>query len=300
LIPSACLIVNPAAGRGAVGANLPLVRSVFAAHGVDNIYESAGPGDEERLAARAVQEGMQTIVAVGGDGTCGRIANAILRSAAPCRLAVVPAGTGNDFAKTLGMNKYSAAQVAELVIRGDATQIDVGLADGHYFLNSCGFGFDASVLEATSRVRLLKGDAVYIYSALRQLFTYRGVEVSVNGAPDVKSGSMLMVTVSNGRWLGGAFKIAPQASVLDGKLDACFLGDSNVMQRMKLFLGAMRGTHIGMPSVSAAGVHDLTLTFHDIPLMEIDGELRRAQSRTVNIKCVPRALSVVAAPGALV
>jgi diacylglycerol kinase family enzyme len=198
------------------------------------------------------------------------------------------------------MNKYSPAQVAELVVRGDATRIDVGLADGHYFLNSCGFGFDASVLEATSRIRFLKGDAVYIYSALRQLFTYRGIEVSVSGAIGVKSGSMLMVTVSNGRWLGGAFKIAPQASVLDGKLDACFLGDSNVMQRMKLFLAAMRGTHIGMPSVSAAGVQDLTLTFPDSPLMEIDGELRRAQSRTVNVKCVPRALSVVAAPSALV
>jgi diacylglycerol kinase (ATP) len=276
------------------------VRSAFAAHGIDSVYESTGPGDEERLAERAVRDGMQTIVAVGGDGTCGRIANAILRSAAQCRLAVFPAGTGNDFAKTLGMNKYSPAQVAELVVRGDATRIDVGLADGHYFLNSCGFGFDASVLEATSRIRFLKGDAVYIYSALRQLFTYRGIEVSVNGAIGVKSGSMLMVTVSNGRWLGGAFKIAPQASVLDGKLDACFLGDSNVMQRMKLFLAAMRGTHIGMPSVSAAGVQDLTLTFPDSPLMEIDGELRRAQSRTVNVKCVPRALSVVAAPSALV
>jgi diacylglycerol kinase (ATP) len=294
------LIVNPAAGRGAVGANLPFVRAAFAAHGIDKVYESAAPGDEERLAARAVRDGVQTIVAVGGDGTCGRIANAILRSGVQCHLAALPAGTGNDFAKTLGVNKYSPAQVAELVVRGDAKQIDVGLADGHYFLNSCGFGFDATVLEATIRVRFLKGDAVYIYSALRQLFTYRGIEVSVSGASGVKSGSMLMVTVSNGRWLGGAFKIAPQASVLDGKLDACFLGDSSVMRRVRLFLGAMRGTHIGMPSVSAAAVQDLTLTFPDSPLMEIDGELRRAQSRTVNVKCVPRALAVVAAPGALV
>jgi diacylglycerol kinase (ATP) len=276
------------------------VRSAFAAHGIDKVYESTAPGDEERLAVRAVRDGVQTIVAVGGDGTCGRIANAILQSAAECRLAVVPAGTGNDFAKTLGLRRCSPEQVADLVVRDDAGKIDVGIADGHYFLNSCGFGFDASVLEATSRVRFLKGDAVYIYSALRQLFTYRGVEVSVSGAPGVKGGSMLMVTVSNGRWLGGAFKIAPQASVLDGELDACFLGDSNVMQRMKLFLGAMRGTHIGMPSVSAAGVEELMLTFPDNPLMEIDGELRRAQSRTVSVKCVPLALSVVAAPGALV
>jgi diacylglycerol kinase (ATP) len=282
-----------------VGANLPSVRSAFAAHGIDKIYESTAPGDEERLAARAVRDGIQTIVAVGGDGTCGRVANVILKSAAKCRLAVLPAGTGNDFAKTLGVSRYTPVQVADLVAKGDAKQIDVGLADGHYFLNSCGFGFDASVLEATSRVRFLKGDSVYIYSALRQLFTYRGVEVSASGAPGVKSGSMLMVTVSNGRWLGGAFKIAPSASVLDGKLDACFLGDSNVVQRLKLFLGAMRGTHIGMPSVSAAAVQELMLTFPDSPLMEIDGELRRAQSRTVNVKCVPLALAVVAASGAL-
>ena len=294
------VIANPAAGRGAGLAKLAALRGEIESCGVTEFHSSSFAGDEELHAARALEAGAQTIVVVGGDGTCGRIANAILQSGAQCRLAVVPAGTGNDFAKTLGVNKYSPAQVAELVVRGDAKQIDVGLADGHYFLNSCGFGFDASVLEATSRVPFLKGDAVYIYSALRQLFTYRGLEVSVGGATAVKSGSMLMVTVSNGRWLGGAFKIAPQASVLDGKLDACFLGDSSVMRRVRLFLGAMRGTHIGMPSVSAAAVQDLTLTFPDSPLMEIDGELRRAESRTVNVKCVPRALAVVAAPGALV
>jgi diacylglycerol kinase (ATP) len=258
------------------------------------------PGDEDALTVKALGEGVNKIVVIGGDGTTGRVANAIIRSGTRCLLAVVPGGTGNDFAKTLGVHKYKPEQIAQLVARGSETRIDVGHADGHYFLNSCGFGFDASVLEATSRVRFLKGDAVYIYTALSQLFTYRGIEVAVSGVPGVKSGSMLMVTLSNGRWLGGAFKIAPQASVLDGKLDACFLGDSGVMRRVRLFLGAMRGTHIGMPSVSAARVQDLTLTFADSPLMEIDGELRRAQSRTVNVKCVPRALAVVAAPGALV
>jgi len=300
LIPSACLIINPAAGRGAVRATLPFVRSAFAARGIDNVYESAAPGDEERLAAWAVRAGVQTIVAVGGDGTWGRIANAILRSGAECRLAVVPTGTGNDFAKTLGVNRYAPEQIADLVVRGDATRIDVGLADGHYFLNSCGFGFDPSVLGASNRVRFLKGDAVYIYSALGQLFTYRGIEVSANGVPGVKLGSMLMVTVSNGRSLGGAFKIAPRASVLDGRLDACFFADSNLVQRVKVFVGAMRGTHIGMPSVSAASVQQLALTFPSNPLMEVDGELRVARSRTVELQCVPRALSVVAAPGALV
>ncbi len=294
------VIANPAAGRGASSGILGQVREEAGRRGFEQFEQTSAPGDEEQLTARAIRAGATTIVAVGGDGTCGRIANAILRSSAPCRLAVVPTGTGNDFAKTLGVAGYTPAQVADLVARGESTPIDVGLADGYHFLNSCGFGFAPSVLEASNRVRFLKGDAVYIYSALGQLFSYLGMEVSASGAPGVKRGRMLMVTVSNGRSLGGAFKIAPNASVLDGKLDACFFSDSNVVERVKLFVGAMRGTHIGMPSVSAVGVEQLALTFATSPAMEMDGELRRAGAKTVELKCVPRALSVLAAPGAII
>jgi diacylglycerol kinase (ATP) len=298
LTEAACLVVNPAAGRGRIRSTLPSLRAAFHARGITTTYETTAPGEEEEIAQRAIGAGARTIVAVGGDGTCGRIANAILRSGVACRLAVVAAGTGNDFAKTLGVSRYTPRQIADLVVRSEATRIDVGLADRYHFLNSCGFGFDASVLEASNDVRLLKGDAVYIYSALRQLFSYRGIDVSATGAPGVAQSRMLMVTVSNGRFLGRVFKIAPHASVLDGRLDACFIGDSNVAERVKLFIGAMRGTHLGMPSVSAASVQHLSLTFASNPLMEIDGELRRAASPTVELTCVPRALSVIAAPGA--
>jgi diacylglycerol kinase family enzyme len=109
-----------------------------------------------------------------------------------------------------------------------------------------------------------------------------------------------MVTVSNGRYLGGAFKIAPHASVLDGRLDACFFADSNVVERARLFVGALRGAHLGLRGVSSASVDNLALTFAAPPPMEIDGELRTARSVTVELKCLRRALSVVAAPGALV
>jgi diacylglycerol kinase (ATP) len=154
------------------------------------------------------------------------------------------------------------------------------------------------VLDASNRVRFLKGDAVYIYSALRQLFSYPGVEVSTNGVAGVKHQRMLMITVSNGRFLGGAFKIAPHASVLDGRLDACFFTDSNVVERVRLFAGALRGTHLEMPHVVSARVQQMALTFPSAPQMEMDGELRTARSKTVELKCIPRALSVIAAPGA--
>jgi diacylglycerol kinase (ATP) len=294
-----CLIVNPAAGRGRIRAALPRLRAEFRARGISSEHETSAPGEEEELAERAILAGARTIIAVGGDGTCGRIANAILRSGVACRLAVVPAGTGNDFAKTLGVSRYTPEQIADLVVRGDATRIDVGAADGYHFLNSCGFGFDASVLEASNDVRFLRGDAVYIYAALRQLFSYRGIGVSSDGVASPNGQTMLMVTVSNGQFLGGVFKIAPTASVVDGRLDACFIGDSNVADRVRLFVGAIRGSHLGMQSVSAAKVQQLTLTFTSNPSMEMDGELRKAKSATVELRCIPRALSVIAAPGAL-
>jgi len=299
LTQAVCLIVNPAAGRGGIRASLPRILAAFAAHGVARVYETSNPGEEESLASSAISDGARVIVAIGGDGTCANVAAAIIRAHTACALAVVPGGTGNDFAKTLGVADHSPERIAALVAEGETTEIDVGFAEGRCFLNSCGFGFDASVLEASNRVRFLKGKAVYIYSALKQLFTYPGVYASSSGKPVTKRGRMLMLTVSNGRSLGGAFKIAPHASVLDGKLDACFFGDANVLNRAKMFVGAMKGRHVDMPGVLAATTERLELRFDFNPAMEVDGELRIATSRTVEVKCIPRALAVIAAPGAL-
>ena len=294
---SACLIVNPAAGRGAVRATFPRVRSAFAAYGIDKFYESAAPGDEKRLAARAVRDGLQTIVAVGGDGTCSGIAEAIGRSGVNCSLAVIPSGTGNDFAKTLGVDRSTPEEIAALVEVDRPTRMDVGRVDGRSFVNSCGFGFVASVLEATKRVRILKGDAIYVYSALQQLFTYRGMSVSIGSSPEEEANRMLMLTVSNGRFLGGAFRIAPEASVVDGLLDVGLFRDPGLTGRVRIFAGAFRGTHIGLPPVETKRVREVTLRFSAPPMMEVDGELRQAVASTVKIECVPRALNVISAPG---
>lgn len=295
----ACLIFNPAAGRGRLRAAILQIRAAFAARGITESYETGAPGDEETFARRALDRGVESIVAVGGDGTCSRIAGAIVAAGSDCSLTVLPSGTGNDFAKTLGLSKSSPADVAELVARNAATPIDVGKADGHCFLNSCGFGFDASVLEASNSVRLLKGDAVYIYSALLQLFGYHAQHVSAAGIPGAPHGPMLMVTASNGKSLGGAFRIAPRASVTDGKLDICFFADSSVLTRARLFAGALRGTHLDRPEVFAAATTRVSLSFESPPAMEMDGELRVARGRTVELQCAPRALRVIAAPGAL-
>ncbi len=209
----------------------------------------------------------------------------------------MPAGTGNDFSKTLGVAHHTPGQIASLISEGAHTTIDVGIAGDWYFINSCGFGFDAAVLEATAGVRFLRGDALYIYAALAQLFSYRGLRVEIDGAAPDTNDRLLMVTVSNGPFLGGAFRIAPDASVTDGELDVCLVRDANVIERVRLFAAAMRGTHGRLPAARMFRRKGMTLRFASQPLIELDGELRHARATEVRIECVPRALKVVAAEG---
>jgi YegS/Rv2252/BmrU family lipid kinase len=294
---SACILVNPVAGRGVAAERLESHAATLAEFGISEILKTKKPGDEAQLTVAAIDRGFTTILVVGGDGTCSRVAETILESGSRCALAVLPCGTGNDIAKTLGVDAMPARDIARLVAAGTTSRMDVGRVERHSFLNSLGFGFVASVLEATQHVRFLKGDAVYIYSALAQLFTYRGLSVSTESVPTSDTHKMLMLTVSNGRFLGGAFRIAPNASAIDGQLDFGFVGDSSVIDRIRLFAGAFQGTHLSLPTVKAESARAMTLRFSAPPMMEVDGELRQALSSTVKIECVPRALNVIAAPG---
>lgn len=291
------LIVNPAAGRGRARRHLSNITRAFAAERIADVVLTQQSGDEALLAAQAISDGIDTIVAVGGDGTCARIGNTILSHGSSCRLAVVPAGTGNDFAKTLGVASLGHSAIARLCAETSIARMDVGKVDDLYFLNGCGFGIDPEILAATLRVTRLRGNAVYIWCSLTKLFSYPGL--SVIDSKDAANGkrAQMMITVSNGRNLGGAFKIAPQASVCDGLLDVHTFGDASPARRLKIFLAAFGGNHPNLAEVSFDQRASMRLTFETAPAMEVDGELHRADAPSVWIECVPGALSVVAAPG---
>jgi diacylglycerol kinase (ATP) len=292
-----CIVLNPAAGRGAAEQRLRSHAAMLGEFGISETFRTMASGDEARVTLAAIERGFTTILVVGGDGTCSLVAEAILESGSGCALAVLPSGTGNDIAKTLGLNELPVREIARLAALGATSRMDVGRVEKHIFLNSLGFGFVASVLRATQHVRFLKGDAVYIWAALAQLFTYRGLSVSADSLSTSDARQLLMLTVSNGRFLGGAFRIAPNASVVDGQLDFAFVSDSNAVDRVRLFAQAFQGRHLSRPSVKARLAPSMTLRFSAPPLMEVDGELRQALSSTVKIECVPRALNVIAAAG---
>jgi diacylglycerol kinase (ATP) len=288
------VILNPAAGQGRGGKREAELRSAFAAVGVTEVWSTRVQGDEQTLTARAIAEGARTIVAVGGDGTWSNVANAIIRSGADVRLALGSAGTGNDFAKTVGAPASDYAATARLAVHGPDTRVDVGRIEEKYFLNVAGFGFDIAVIEHAKRITWLKGDLVYTYAALRQLCGYKGIPIRVGspGRPGAEA-LHLMLIIANGRNFGGKFRIAPRASLTDGRLDAIAIESVSPLRRIPLFAATGKGTHASRAEVRSESAPTFTLTFAAPPAYETDGEYNRAASATLEVHCVPRALRVV-------
>jgi len=288
------VVFNPRSGKGR-GAQYvaPILQALGAAGRVEHALTQE-PGDETRLAREAIARGFRRIVAVGGDGTWGNVGNAILSSGEPAALGLVPAGTGCDLAKTLGIPARGVREWCEIILAGRTRTIDVGRVEDKYFLNIAGFGYDVAVLEQSWSVGYLEGGALYLYCALRQLHSYRGfqLEAEADGRA-LGRHDMLMVIVANARVFGGGFKVAPQADLEDGRLDAVAFANMGFGERVSALVRLLRGTHAVHPRVSSLAASRLVYRFASPPPYETDGEWNQARSAELTIECVPRALRVL-------
>lgn len=293
---------NPASGRGRGARVIGRIRAAFEAEGIADFQSTAAAGDEARLVHQALDDGVQTIVVAGGDGTWGKCAAALAKAGSPARMAFVAAGTGNDFAKNLRAPARDVSAMARLVAQGgEERRVDLGRVDDAWFANVAGFGFDVAVLRASARVPLLRGPAVYVAAALGELLGYPGLEARVGGIPSVewsRTARRLMLVFANGREFGGTFRVAPEARVDDGRLDAVLFDEFSRRGRVPLLLRAIRGTHLSHPMVRHHAGSSFTLACAEPPWCELDGELHRASSNEVSVQCVPGALRVLDAPAA--
>lgn len=291
---SACLIANPAAGRGRGARRLPAVRAALDAVGIRDVRLTRGPGDERRLAADAAAAGIDTIVALGGDGTWGNVARGILDSGRDARLVPVAAGTGNDFPHALALPAHDPGAMARIAAGSGSVRVDIGWANDIAFLNVTGVGLETEVLRAVRNVRLLSGTMVYVASAIPLLRSYRGFHASiqVDDEPERDAAPWLAIVVSNGPRFGGGFQVAPGATVTDGRLDLVTVRDATPWRRLQLFVRARHGTHIGQPEVERRTLSRLTLRFDGAPLVDADGELHHLDSSVLTLRATPGALRV--------
>lgn len=293
------VIANPAAGGGRGARVLAAVQRATRSRRKLVVHVTRSPGDEAQLASRAVARGARAIIAIGGDGTWSKVAAALLQSERRPPLALIAAGTGNDFAKSVGAPADDIGRTLELLDAGASRRVDAGTIEGRFFLVCCGFGFDTAVLQRMQSVRGLRGSARYVYAALRELSAYPGFDVvfeDVAGDPGPAPGMrrLLMLVIANAPHYGGAFKIAPRADLEDGLLDGIAVAPLGTLARARLLLSATRGAHMLSSAVRAYPRPSFDLRFPAPPLYNLDGDLYQARSRALHVKCLPAALDVVA------
>ena len=241
----------------------------------------------------------QTLFVIGGDGVIHEVINGLMalpRSQRP-RLGIVPCGNGNDFARTIGMDRdpKKALQRLESHVMV-AKQIDVARANTSWFVETMSFGLDAAIALGTQELRKKTkrtGTSLYLQCGIDQLKNHRDVHtctLSLDGG-DPQTISCYLLAVQNGPHYGGGFKVCPQARLNDGKLDICYATPTlSFGAAIKVFMQAKNGNHTHHPHLHFAQAQKVEIAFKKPLPIQIDGE--RFTDTTIIIKAFPGELEV--------
>ncbi|HXI20259.1 MAG TPA: diacylglycerol kinase family protein, partial [Gemmatimonadales bacterium] len=240
---------------------------------------------------------VQRILVLGGDGMVHEAANGVLRAglADPPPLGVLPAGTGNDYAKLARTQGRSLAHAVQALRRGRVRRFDVGMAWNEFFLNSVGIGFDAAVAREVNRSRWGRGMPAYLAAVARVIRRFDAPELEIHSDGLQFRDRLLLLEVAIGPVVGGGFRLTPDAVPDDGLLDVCAvqaLSVGGILVKLPL---AVLGRHTGLRQVRMFRTTRLVVESRDAPLhAQFDGELRELSGR-MEIHIVPGALPVLIA-----
>lgn len=290
------VIVNPKAAGGKAIKKLPEISAVASSIAPEYVLHITSSIEDARLRAREFANmGIRRIVAVGGDGTFNEVANGILESETRVALGVVPAGTGCDLPRSLGIPK-SISESLKFALIGDAHPMDVGLAKTstteRYFLNVAGLGFDAKVADRAQRKKHLSGKKAYMAALAQSLtdFGYIDVRIEVNGTEITTKA--VFVSVANAQYLAGGFHFAPMARWNDGLLDLAIIDDISLPAFVMAVPSVMRGKHLSNPHWSHYTTRHVRVSSATPALVQLDGEV--AGTSPAEFSVVPGAIDIVA------
>lgn len=301
--PTVVLVLNPSAGRGSAARRIAAAEQMLAARGTPvEIRKSDSSEGTSAVAEAAVLEGAQVIVACGGDGTVNRVATGLLRARtrAPdvtASLAVLPMGTGNDFAKMLGTSD-SLEVAIDSIVNGPTHVFDSGFVewDGGEvrFVNAFGTGIDVEVVRQIRRLSL-PPTLTYFVGLARALVRYHPITLRLKTDGRTIDAAIMMTAVGNGRCVGGSFNICPDAEPDDGLFDVCVIRAVPLLATPSLALRIVRGVHGGHAAVEFVRSRDVDIEVSEKSglFFQVDGELYEpAGARRVRVRMLPSSLPV--------
>ena len=299
------IILNPTAGNANGLRELPQIEQLFTQHGVSfDLVRTEHPGHGIELSRQAVRDGYKAVIAAGGDGTVNEVINGLMQ----CKqegisipaLGVLCVGRGNDFAGSMGIPTDLETGFQALVDDRHRT-IDIGRVvaeacpEGRFFGNCVGVGFDAITTIEVHKLPRWGGFMGFMVAVLKTVFLYNKAPMATI-VYDGKSLSQrsLLISIMNGRRLGGGFLMAPGSEPDDGLLDLCIAEQMSSFNVIKMIPHFTRGDQATQSTIKTGQAAKITIASQDGPLpAQTDGEIISVDGTHLEVEVLPRQLEII-------
>lgn len=286
------VIANPAASRGGAVKALEKVRKLIREHDDCCSFDfmvTENPLHATELAKTHARD-YDLVAAFGGDGTVNEVANGMVGGNTP--LAIIPYGTGNDFARSAGV-PLDIKSAMDLLCQGSAAPIDVGFVNGRYFVNAVGIGFDGRANYEAERIKWLRGPPAILLAIFRTMRYWDSVPMTLKVDDQTISRSTYLVDIGNGPFIGGGLRLTPDARLDDHKLSVCHVADIPPLKIILNFGRLKTGTIGKLPEVTHLSGSIVTVE-SELPMpVHVDGEVMGLDIEKLDLRVLPSALQLV-------
>jgi diacylglycerol kinase (ATP) len=285
-------LLNPSAGRGTGRANLDRIRVLASKLGA-GLCVSRKVSDLAEQARRAAADGVERLLVAGGDGMMHHAIQGLAGTS--CALGVIPLGSGNDLAGTLGVPPDVGVAV-ERAVSGEIRRIDLARVGETFCVSYAGVGFDSEVTRYANETKILRGPLIYFYAVIHTLITFVPPRMRVVHDAGEFEGKVMFVVVNNLPRFGGGMRIAPDAQIDDGLLDLVIVREVPKPVLLSIFPKVYNGRHVNHPAVQIVRTRRAEITIDRTMTMYGGGEpLQEVKAgEPVVVEVVPGGLGIVA------
>lgn len=267
------IIYNPTSGRELFRKHLPEVLERMEIAGYEtSCHATTCEGDATAAAITAVERKFDLLVAVGGDGTLNEVVSGVSTFEERPKIGLIPMGTTNDFARAVHIPR-DITKAVDIIIQGDSVPVDVGMMNDRYFINIAGGGrMTELTYEVPSKLKTVLGQMAYYLKGIEMLPSIRSSNVRIEYDGEVFDDKAMMFLIGLTNSVGGFEKLAPDASINDGKFTLLILKEVNMAEFIRLASLALRGEHLSNPHVIYAKASRISVSSKERVMLNLDGE----------------------------
>jgi YegS/Rv2252/BmrU family lipid kinase len=268
-------VINPVAGKGRGHEVIPKIAEHFSRSRYEIIVSSSKGGIEALVKEKINNMNFTSVIAVGGDGTLMETMNGLMDYNG--NIGIIPIGSGNDFAKTLGI-KEDINTALSIIKEGHTKEIYSGWVNNQRFLNVVGIGIDALIIDYKDKSKILKGKLNYLAATIKGIFRYKGTKLVIKIDGTEYHTTPLFIAIGNGKYIGNGMKITPGADLTSDTFEICMIKNLKKRTLLKNITNLYKGLHGKVEGVDFVKGSRISVDFNELRPVDVDGNLITCKS----------------------